>query len=146
MLELKSAYIVLGTIFLFCSFLPMISHVLFAVAAYYDAKAKLNQNALMWGLLIGFLGLIPGIVYLCVRNNPAQEFVRCAKCGATYHGAYMNCPGCGEPNFMNVQYLNPFVEQQKHRAKVLCIIASVLLGLTVFGLIAMVAFFAAILN
>lgn len=114
------------------------AHVLFAVAAYNDARSKMNQNALMWGLLIGFLGAIPGIIYLCVRNNPLREFVTCMKCGATYHGAYTNCPRCGEPNSFNIQYLNPFAEQQKHRAKVLCITAAVLIGLAVLSGVIMV--------
>ncbi len=114
-------------------------HVLFAVAAYNDARSKMNQNALMWALLIGFLGAIPGIIYLCIRNNPVREFVTCMKCGATYHGAYMNCPRCGEPNSFNAQYLNPFAEEQRHRARVLCIVAAVLIGLAVlFGIIMVV--------
>lgn len=121
-------------------------HVLFAVAAYNDARSKMNQNALMWALLIGFLGAIPGIIYLCVRNNPVQEFVTCMKCGATYHGAYMNCPRCGEPNSFNLQYLNPFAEQQRNRARVLCIVAAILIGLVVLSGIIMVVLVVASAN
>ena len=35
--------------------------VLFGCAVYNDAKSKWNDNATMWGVLVGILGLIPGI-------------------------------------------------------------------------------------
>jgi ribosomal protein L37E len=104
--------------------------VLFAMAAYNDALSKMNQNALMWGLLIGFVGLIPGIIYLCVRNNSASKFILCRRCGFTYFRGYMNCPKCGEPN-LNGQDLNPLSEQQRKRAEKLCIAAGVLIALEI---------------
>ena len=33
--------------------------VLFGCAVYNDAKSKWNDNATMWGVLVGILGLIP---------------------------------------------------------------------------------------
>lgn len=87
----------LESIFPILLFAMLISvRVLFAAAAYNDAKSKLNQNAMMWGLLIGFIGLIPGIIYLCVRNNSESKFILCRKCGFTYLRSSMNCPKCGE--------------------------------------------------
>jgi ribosomal protein L37E len=145
MMETGLAELLVAIIFLFFCFVPIAARILFGVAAYNDARSKLNQNALMWGLLIGFLGLIPGIIYLCVRNNPTNEFVHCMRCGAGYHVAYTNCPRCGEPNSFHIQYLNPFAEQQRHRAKVLCIVAAVLAGLSVLGGIVTVVLFVGLL-
>ena len=38
---------------------------------------KWNDNATMWGVLVGILGLIPGIIYLCVRNEPLKRIYVC---------------------------------------------------------------------
>ena len=43
--------------------------VFLALAVYQDARSRYNNNALMWGLLVGFFDLIPAIVYLCLRKN-----------------------------------------------------------------------------
>jgi hypothetical protein len=108
--------------------------VLFAVAAYNDASSKSNPDAIMWALLIGFLGLIPGIIYLCVRNS-GQGYAICCNCGCTYHMNDMNCPRCGAPNPMPAQYGNPFAAQQQHRAKALLIAALVLIGVGIVSVI-----------
>lgn len=71
--------------------------VLFGMAAYHDALSKGNQDAVMWGLLIGFLGLIPGIIYLCMRGS-SGSMVCCRKCGFWHRAADPVCPMCGEPN------------------------------------------------
>ena len=55
--------------------------VLFGCAVYNDAKSKWNDNATMWGVLVGILGLIPGIIYLCVRNEPLKRIYVCHNCG-----------------------------------------------------------------
>jgi Ca2+/Na+ antiporter len=110
----------------------LIARVLFAMAAYYDACSKMNPNAVMWGLLIGFLGLIPGIIYLCIRNDTGRGPINCPKCGILYHSGYHNCPQCGEVNPVNNMYLNPFILQQQNRAKKLCVAAGVIIGAAVF--------------
>lgn len=106
--------------------------VLFGLAAYYDANAKLNPDAVMWGLLIGFLGLIPGIIYLCVRNS-SRSFTVCPNCGLRHYFYDMNCPRCGAPNHVPAQYNNPMAAQQAHRAKVLLIVALVLIGVVILA-------------
>ena len=106
--------------------------VLFGLAAYYDANAKLNPDAVMWGLLIGFLGLIPGIIYLCVRNS-SRSFTVCPNCGLKHYFYDMNCPRCGAPNHVPAQYNNPMAAQQAHRAKVLLIVALVLIGVVILA-------------
>lgn len=117
--------------------------VLLGFAAYHDARAKSNPDAAMWGLLVGFLGLIPGIIYLCIRNS-SRTFTVCTSCGCTHAAADMNCPKCGAPNPASSQYVNPFAEQQAHRAKVEFIIALVLIGLGVLMAAAAAIGFAAI--
>ena len=44
-------------------------NVLLALAAYQDARARGNQNATMWGVLIGILGWIRES-FTCVRVIP----------------------------------------------------------------------------
>lgn len=101
--------------------------VLFAVAAYNDAKSKDSPDAVMWGLLIGFLGLIPGIIYLCIRNTQ-QRKVCCPKCGM-WHGALdAVCPRCGEPNNGAKMPGNPYLLVYAERAKKLLIAAVICLG------------------
>ena len=53
------------------------AQVLLGLATYNDAKARGNNDPVMWGLLVGFLGWIPGIVYLCLRNNNANRLMTC---------------------------------------------------------------------
>lgn len=104
--------------------------ILLGLAAYNDARSKSNSDAAMWGLLIGFLGLIPGIIYLCIRNS-ARGYTVCTNCGFGHPATESNCPKCGAPNLAVSQYSNPFAAQQAHRAKVLFTVALVLVGLTV---------------
>ena len=115
--------------------------VLFAFAAYNDARAKSNPDAVMWGLLIGFFGLIPGIIYLCVRNS-GRNFVVCPNCGCSHYFGDMNCPNCGAPNQAS-QYANPFAAQQAHKARVQLTVAIVLIGIgvvvTIIGVFVFVA-------
>ena len=111
--------------------------VLFAFAAYNDACAKDNSDAVMWALLIGFLGLIPGIIYLCVRNS-GRNFAICQNCGCSHYAGDQNCPRCGTAN-PTPQFVNPYAPQQAHRAKVLLTVALVLVGVgliaAVFGIV-----------
>lgn len=116
--------------FLVCivGLLGLAERVLFGLAAYNDARAKLNPDAVMWGLLIGFLGLIPGIIYLCIRNS-ARGYTTCVTCGCAHLAADANCPKCGAQNPVYQQYVNPFAAQQAHRAKVMFVVALVFVGL-----------------
>jgi heme/copper-type cytochrome/quinol oxidase subunit 2 len=115
--------------------------VLFAVAAYNDACSRDNSDAVMWGLLIGFLGVIPGIIYLCVRNS-GRSFATCQNCGCSHYAGDHNCPRCGAPN-QTQQFVNPLAAQQAHRAKVLMWIALVLLAISLVVTIVGIMIFAA---
>ena len=54
--------------------------VMVGLAVYNDAKSKMSLNAVMWAMLVGILGWIPGIVYLCVRNKPLERIYACYSC------------------------------------------------------------------
>ena len=70
------------------------AQVLLGLATYNDAKARGNNDPVMWGLLVGFLGWIPGIVYLCLRNNNANRLMTCPQCGFVHRVAEPFCPQC----------------------------------------------------
>jgi hypothetical protein len=106
-----------------------------ALAAYNDARSKSNRDALMWALLIGLIGLIPGIVYLCIRNS-VHNYAVCRNCGCSHLAAEPNCPQCGAPNPYAPQYVNPMAEQQARQARIYLAVGLVLLAL---GLILVVA-------
>lgn len=71
--------------------------VLFGLAACHDAQAMGNPDAVTWGLAIGFLGLIPGVIYLCIRGS-GRRLIRCRNCGYPHDAADYCCPKCGEKN------------------------------------------------
>lgn len=109
------------------SLLFLAERILFGMTAYYDAVSKGSGEATMWGLLIGFFGPIPGIIYLCVRNSP-QRRACCPKCGF-WHSVYEPaCPRCGEPNPMTPPPINPYQQLAAERARKLLIAAIICIG------------------
>lgn len=115
--------------------LGLVERVLFALAAYYDACAKENADALMWALLIGFLGFIPGIIYLFVRNT-GTGYAICPNCGLGHSGRDFACPRCGATTPVRDPNANPMAPLQAHRAKVLMIIGFVVIAvMLVLGVI-----------
>ena len=101
------------------------AQVLMGLATYNDAKARGNNDPVMWGLLVGFLGWIPGIVYLCLRNNNANRLMTCPQCGFVHRVAEPFCPQCRVQNPYSAPFQNPLTQQQAHRAKLLLIWAVV---------------------
>lgn len=91
------ASLVLLAAFALLSLLFAAQRILFALAAYHDAQAAENPDAVIWGLAIGFLGAIPGIIYLCIRGT-GRRVVRCPRCGWPHAAADYCCPKCGEKN------------------------------------------------
>ncbi|MGX8701344.1 hypothetical protein [Caproiciproducens sp.] len=114
------------------------ARVLFALAAYSDACAKANPDALMWGLLIGFLGLIPGVVYLCIRNS-SRNYLVCPNCGFRHYFYDAVCPRCGAPN-QPQQNRNPLAGEQARRAKLFLTIAVALTGVTILAVMVFTVF------
>ena len=91
--------------------------VLFGCAVYYDAKSKWNDNATMWGVLVGILGLIPGIIYLCVRNEPLKRIYVCHNCGWGNPLSAQQCGHCGA----GLYYPTEETLQRQKKAKTLLI-------------------------
>ena len=104
--------------------------VMFALAAYNDAMAKGSSDATMWGLLIGFLGLIPGIIYLCVRSTQ-QRKVCCMRCGLWHNAFDPVCPRCGTPTPAAPQQFNPYIQIYEAKAKKFLIAAFICLGIII---------------
>ena len=103
------------------SLLGIAAQVLLGLATYNDAKARGNSAPAMWGLLVGILGWIPGIVYLCVRNHRANRLMACPQCGFAHRVAEPFCPQCHVQNPYSAPFQNPLAAQQAHRAKLLLI-------------------------
>ena len=111
------------------------------MAAYNDAISKGSGDATMWGLLIGFFGLIPGIIYLCVRNSQ-QRKVCCLKCGFWHSVFEPVCPRCGEPN-QTPPPVNSISAALRRKAKKLLIAALICLGVGIVIAIVGIAAFCA---
>ena len=95
----------------------LLTRIMLALAVFYDAKAKANEQPLMWALLVGFLGLVPGIIYLCMRKNPDSKMIYCMKCGMMHKMSLPACPQCGEINPFAAQYHDPLVPEYAKKAK-----------------------------
>ena len=87
--------------------------VMLALAVYNDAKSKWNPNAVMWAVLVGILGLIPGIIYLCVRNEPLKKIYVCHNCGWGNPLSARQCGHCGAGLYYPAQ--ETFLLQKKAR-------------------------------
>jgi hypothetical protein len=118
--------------------LAITQQLLFAFAAYNDAKSKNNKDATMWGLLVGFLGLIPGIIYLCVRNNSRGTWIVCPNCHTPFDGRLPVCPTCAAPNYYQQNFVNPYVEKQAKKAKNQLIAGIVLFAVDIVLVLVMV--------
>ena len=116
---------------IFVAILGIAAQVLLAFATFNDAKARGNSDPVMWALLVGILGWIPGIVYLCVRNNSANRLMTCPQCGFAHRAAEPFCPQCRAQSPYSAPFNNPLAPQQAHRAKLLLIWAVVAYALTI---------------
>ena len=93
------------------------AQVLLACAAYQDAKSLNNKDATMWAVLIGLLGLIPGIIYLCIRKNNSNSVSSvqqiCIGCRAPIAAGTNICPYCGAQQ----PPMNPYLAAGDGRAE-----------------------------
>jgi len=117
-----------AAIFLLLAYLLMLlgalgAWVLAAVAVYNDAKAGWDGSAVMWGLLVGFLGLIPLIIYLAMRSGRRSR--RCPQCGMFSNVAYPYCPYCAR--IFTPYDADPATEPHRRRVRPLTIAAGSLL-------------------
>ena len=53
------------------------AQVLLGLATYNDAKARGNNDPVMWGLLVGFLGWIPGIRFRTHSRSSRRTAQNC---------------------------------------------------------------------
>jgi hypothetical protein len=58
-----------------------------------DAKARGMDSAILWMLLVFFLGLIGLVIYLFAR--PQGNMVQCPNCGNKKLQVSVKCPHCG---------------------------------------------------
>ena len=58
-----------------------------------DAKSRGMDSAILWMLLVFFLGLIGLVIYLFAR--PQGNTVQCPNCGNKRLQASVRCPHCG---------------------------------------------------
>ena len=117
------------------SLLGIAAQVLLGLATYNDAKARGNSDPAMWGLLVGILGWIPGIVYLCVRNKPLERIYACYSCGWGNPLSARQCRRCGA----GLYYPTEETARLQKKAKAFLIIGLVLWGLAAIGEIFMIA-------
>lgn len=109
--------------------------VMVGLAVYNDAKSKMSLNAVMWAMLVGILGWIPGIVYLCVRNKPLERIYACYSCGWGNPLSARQCRRCGA----GLYYPTEETARLQKKAKAFLIIGLVLWGLAAIGEIFMIA-------
>lgn len=132
---------------MFFGLLCLLAQILIAIAVYNDAMAKGNSEPVMWGVLTGLFGLIPAIIYLCVRNSNRNRLIVCQNCGFTHRISELNCPQCGIANPFAQQFSNPLTEIHKNRAKKL-LIAGIIIWVVAFIvlIISLVWFLTAVVN
>lgn len=110
--------------------------VLIALSVYNDAKSKWNPNAAMWAVLVGLLGLIPGIIYLCTRNEPLRRIYVCQNCGWGNPLSARQCGHCGTVLYYPTE--ETFRLQKK--AKTFLIIGIILWALAIIGMICVMVY------
>ena len=77
----------------------------------------ISKNRSNHGVLVGILGLIPGIIYLCVRNEPLKRIYVCHNCGWGNPLSARQCGHCGA----GLYYPTEETLQRQKKAKTLLI-------------------------
>ena len=67
-----------------------------ALCVYNDAKARGNDNAVMWAVLSGFFNIV-ALVYIIVAVSSKPKAVICPRCRNMIPPGYAGCPVCGLP-------------------------------------------------
>ncbi len=81
---------------IFCIVIPIVGvivSVIIMVWVYKDAKSRGDQNAVIWLVLIFFLGIIGLVIYLLAR--PKGNLAPCANCHNKKLDVLSKCPHCG---------------------------------------------------
>ena len=67
-----------------------------ALCVYNDAKARGNDNAVMWAVLSGFFNIV-ALVHIIVAVSSKPKAVICPRCRNMIPPGYAGCPVCGLP-------------------------------------------------
>ncbi len=126
-----------------CTILVYTVQTFLGLAVYHDAKARNIDMAVMWGVLTGFFGLIPAIIYLVIRSRNKSS-VKCPRCFAQVFHGMPACPVCQLPVDM-IPSMNP-AQIMKHRklAKgflISAIVLTVLIFLSILALTLIIMFY-----
>ena len=108
----------------------VVGQILLALAVYHNAKSRCNPNPAMWGLLTGFLGWIPAVIYYVMRDSARNRLMVCPHCQAAHPVCFSHCPQCGAQNSYSEPFSNPYTQQEAKTSKNLLIAAIVLLGVS----------------
>ena len=92
--------------------------VMLGLAVFYDAKAHAGQQAVFWGILVGFFGLIPGIIYLCMRKKEVRSSIACTRCRQVYNITVPYCPVCGLHNRRSEPFWYPQLPSFRKKATI----------------------------
>lgn len=107
---------IISSVFIYMIFAMIIgifTQVSLALCVHNDAKSRYIESPEMWSLLCGFLGFIPGIVYLCMRAGKTRRF--CYRCHGLSHSSNVICPYCGDN--LAAQAAIPDEEAMRRRKK-----------------------------
>ena len=121
----------------------IVGQILLGLAVYHNAKSRSNPNPGMWGLLSGFFGWIPALIYFVTRDSTRNRLIVCPQCKAPHPVSYPNCPQCGVQNGYAQQFVNPYTEQEAKLSKKLLIAAIVVVGASIIALIISIIVFVA---
>lgn len=107
------------------------------LAVYNDAKARNIDMATLWGVLTGFFGFIPAIIYLVLRSGNKNS-IKCPRCSSQIFNGMPVCPVCQLP-VNAVPSLNPAeIMKRRKRAKgflIAAIVFIVISFLCAFGFV-----------
>ena len=82
--------------FLAISVLGLAASLLLAFCVYYDAKARGNNNAVVWAILSGFFNFV-ALIYIIVQAVSKPKTVYCMRCGNIVPPGFYACPVCNTP-------------------------------------------------
>ena len=119
------------------SLISIVCSVFLALCVYNDAKAKNNQNAVMWAVLSGFFNIV-ALIYIIVQAVSKPKTVYCPRCGNIIPAGYAGCPVCGTP--MSMMNMAPAEEQVAKYKKRRWIFLGLFIGFYVLSVIVSVVF------
>ena len=97
-------WVVLGAIII--SLISIASNVMLGMCVYYDAMYRRNENALMWGVLSGFINIC-ALIYIIMQFVNKKQPMRCVRCGEFLIPQSRFCTRCGRQLFV----LSPELER-----------------------------------